>query len=175
MSETCFVSSSPPTCDLLAAHETRSLWHEFPNLETPQHHPDAGSGLIPVRGCRNDRSGVRPQRDRKVPPRRPRPHPAQPLLNFRPTKRRGIEVVDERSRELFRILVRGERVMYFLPAAEGQAPAAQAHTSPDAPDDPFDDIPPSSSRSSPNPPTTPTKRPRATPTTSSRPRSPWPR
>ena len=98
-----------------------------------------------------------------------------PLLNFRPTKRRGIEVVDERSRELFRILVRGERVMYFLPAAEGQEPAAQAHTSPDAPDDPFDDIPPSSSRSSPNPPTTPTKRPRATPTTSSRPRSPWPR
>ena len=65
-----------------------------------------------------------------------------PLLNFRPTKRRGIEVVDERSRELFRILVRGERVMYFLPAAEGQEPAAQAHTSPDAPDDPFDDIPP---------------------------------
>ena len=65
-----------------------------------------------------------------------------PLLNFRPTKRRGIEVVDERSRELFRILVRSERVMYFLPAAEGQAPAAQAHTSPDATDDPLDDIPP---------------------------------
>ena len=55
-----------------------------------------------------------------------------PLLNFRPTKRRGIEVVDERSRELFRILVggpvpngsssRSPRVMYFLPAAEERAP-----------------------------------------------------
>ena len=65
-----------------------------------------------------------------------------PLLNFRPTKRRGIEVVDERSRELFRILVRGERVMYFLPAAEGQTRTPNGHTSPDAPDDPLDDIPP---------------------------------
>ncbi len=57
-----------------------------------------------------------------------------PLLNFRPTKRRGIEVVDERSRELFRILVggpvrdgsssRSPRVMYFLPAsAETALPA----------------------------------------------------
>ena len=57
-----------------------------------------------------------------------------PLLNFRPTKRRGIEVVDERSRELFRILVGGPvpdgsssrrpRVMYFLPAsAETALPA----------------------------------------------------
>ena len=64
-----------------------------------------------------------------------------PLLNFRPTKRRGIEVVDERSRELFRILVRGERVMYFLPAAEGQTHTPNGHTSPDAPDDPLDDIP----------------------------------
>ena len=55
-----------------------------------------------------------------------------PLLNFRPTKRRGIEVVDERSRELFRILVggpvpdgsssRSPRVMYFLSAAEEMAP-----------------------------------------------------
>ena len=43
-----------------------------------------------------------------------------PLLNFRPSKRRGLEVVDERSRELFRILVRGARVMYFLPAPKGQ-------------------------------------------------------
>ena len=64
-----------------------------------------------------------------------------PLLNFRPTKRRGIEVVDERSRELFRILVRGERVMYFLPAAEGRTRTPNGHTSPDAPDDPLDDIP----------------------------------
>ena len=43
-----------------------------------------------------------------------------PLLNFRPSKRRGLEVVDEISRELFRILVGGERVMYFLPAPEGE-------------------------------------------------------
>ena len=54
-----------------------------------------------------------------------------PLLNFSPSGRRGIEVVDELSRELLRILVRGGRVMYFLPAAEdatealGQAPADQ--------------------------------------------------
>ena len=65
-----------------------------------------------------------------------------PLLNFRPTKRRGIEVVDERSRELFRILVRGERVMYFLPAAEGRTRTPNGHISPDAPDDSLDDIPP---------------------------------
>ena len=57
-----------------------------------------------------------------------------PLLNFRPSKRRGIEVVDERSRELFRILIGGPapdgssstrpRVMYFLPAAEEAVPVA---------------------------------------------------
>ena len=41
-----------------------------------------------------------------------------PLLNFRPSKRRGLEVVDELSRELFRIIVRDERVMYFRAAAE---------------------------------------------------------
>ena len=41
-----------------------------------------------------------------------------PLLNFRPSKRRGLEVVDEVSRELFGLLVRGERVMYFLAAPE---------------------------------------------------------
>ena len=97
-----------------------------------------------------------------------------PLLNFRPSKRRGIEVVEERSRELFRILVRGERVMYFLPAAEGQTPTPNGDISPDAPDDPSTTSPPNSSPSSPNPPTTPTKPPHATPTTSSRPRSPWP-
>ena len=44
-----------------------------------------------------------------------------PLLNFRPSKRRGLAVVDELSRELFRILVRGQRAMYFLPASEGKA------------------------------------------------------
>ena len=70
-----------------------------------------------------------------------------PLLNFRPTKRRGIEVVDERSRELFRILVgglapdgsssRSPRVMYFLPAsAETARPAAGEPATDD-----LDDIP----------------------------------
>ena len=48
-----------------------------------------------------------------------------PLLNFRPSKRRGLEVVDELSRELFGILVRAERVMYFLPAPEGEMPAGE--------------------------------------------------
>ena len=53
-------------------------------------------------------------------------------FSFRPSKRRGIEVVDERSRELFRILVgggpapdgsssRSPRIMYFLPAPEETA------------------------------------------------------
>ena len=41
-----------------------------------------------------------------------------PLLNFRPSKRRGLKVVDEVSRELFRLIVGGERVMYFLLAPE---------------------------------------------------------
>ncbi len=46
-----------------------------------------------------------------------------PLLNFRPSKRRGVEVVDELSHELFRIIVHDERVMYFLAAPdEGGAP-----------------------------------------------------
>ena len=70
-----------------------------------------------------------------------------PLLNFRPSKRRGIEVVDERSRELFRILVggpapdgassRSPRVMYFLPSSGETAPVA---TGEQATDD-IDDIP----------------------------------
>ncbi len=70
-----------------------------------------------------------------------------PLLNFRPSKRRGIEVVDERSRELFRILVggpapggsssRSPRVMYFLPGSPEAAPVA---TTEPAADD-LDDIP----------------------------------
>ena len=44
-----------------------------------------------------------------------------PLLNFRPSKRRGLEVVDELSREIFRIVVGSERVMYFLAAPESRA------------------------------------------------------
>ena len=71
-----------------------------------------------------------------------------PLLNFRPSKRRGLEVVDERSRELFRILVgggpapegsssRSPRVMYFLPSSGETVLAA---TGEQATDD-IDDIP----------------------------------
>ena len=41
-----------------------------------------------------------------------------PLLNFRPTGRRGVQVVDEISRELFAILVASRRVMYFRPAPD---------------------------------------------------------
>ncbi|MCY3546036.1 MAG: DUF3320 domain-containing protein [Gemmatimonadetes bacterium] len=57
-----------------------------------------------------------------------------PLLNFRPSKRRGLEVVDELSREVFRILVGSERIMYFLAAPEEQA-------APEAPDDAPADVP----------------------------------
>ncbi|MDE0073400.1 MAG: DUF3320 domain-containing protein [Gammaproteobacteria bacterium] len=57
-----------------------------------------------------------------------------PLLNFRPSKRRGLEVVDELSREIFRMLVDGERIMYFLAAPEEQA-------APEAPDDAPADVP----------------------------------
>ncbi len=40
------------------------------------------------------------------------------LLNFRPSRRLGVEVVDELSSEVFRILVAKRRIMYFLPAPE---------------------------------------------------------
>ena len=40
------------------------------------------------------------------------------LLNFRPSKRWGIEIEYELSAEIFRILVEKQRVMYFLPAPE---------------------------------------------------------
>ena len=43
------------------------------------------------------------------------------LLNFRPSKRWGVPVVDELSREIFRILVRNGRVMYFLPTPKQTA------------------------------------------------------
>ena len=56
------------------------------------------------------------------------------LLNFRPTKRRGVEVVDELSTELFRILVLGERVMYFLAAPDEQA-LPEAGLAAETPDD----------------------------------------
>ena len=53
-----------------------------------------------------------------------------PLLNFRPSKRRGLEVVDELSRELFRIVVQNGRVMYFLAAPEEGA-ATEGRVAPD--------------------------------------------
>ena len=56
------------------------------------------------------------------------------LLNFRPSKRWGVEVVDELSREVFSILVGRRRAMYFLPAPEE---ASQPGTS-----DQEEDIPP---------------------------------
>ena len=42
------------------------------------------------------------------------------LLNFRTSKRRGLEVVDELACESFRILVGSGRIMYFRAAPEGQ-------------------------------------------------------
>ena len=45
------------------------------------------------------------------------------LLNFRPSKRWGVQVVDELSQEVFGILVGKRRVMYFLPTPdEGPQP-----------------------------------------------------
>ena len=68
-----------------------------------------------------------------------------PLLHFRPSKRRGLEVVDELSREIFRILVGSERVMYFLTAPKEQAGEGQTtpegHTAPEPPDDAPSDVP----------------------------------
>ena len=104
-----------------------------------------------------------------------------PLLNFRPSKRRGLEVVDELSRELFQILVRAERVMYFLPAPEGEGhagagaagqgplPSTQTKQTKHHPMSP-----PNSWPSLPNLRKTQPEPPPATPTTSYRPRSPSP-
>ena len=39
------------------------------------------------------------------------------LLNFRPSKTRGVEIIDEIPREVFRILVRNGRAMSFRPGA----------------------------------------------------------
>ena len=47
------------------------------------------------------------------------------LLNYRPLRTKGVEIIDEKPREIFRILVREEKTMTFLPgvaagtAAEG--------------------------------------------------------
>ena len=109
-----------------------------------------------------------------------------PLLNFRPSKRRGLEVVDELSRELFQILVRAERVMYFLPAPEGEGPAGVGAAGQGPPargplpstqtkqTKPHPTSPPNSWPSLPNLRKTQPEPPPATPTTSSRPRSPSP-
>ena len=107
-----------------------------------------------------------------------------PLLNFRPTKRRGVQVTDELSRELFALLVRNERVMYFLPARESQTPPAnleealdpsEARTAPT----PLPRSPPPHPPRTPRPPLRtphpPRLNPRPTkPTTSSKPPSPCP-
>ncbi len=71
-----------------------------------------------------------------------------PLISFRPAKRWGVEVVDERSSELFRILVGGlapgevtrsdPKPMYFLPAPEKST--AQAEKGEAAIE--FEDVPP---------------------------------
>ncbi len=49
-----------------------------------------------------------------------------PLLSFRPGRRRGVRIVDELSREVFRILVREERVMYFLPGEDTEETRSDA-------------------------------------------------
>jgi len=54
-----------------------------------------------------------------------------PLLNFRPSKRRAPDVVDELSRERLRILVGGDRILYFL-APPDQQHECSAGTSPTA-------------------------------------------
>ena len=109
-----------------------------------------------------------------------------PLLNFRPSKRRGLEVVDELSRELFQILVRAERVMYFLPAPEGKGPAGVGAAGQGAAgqgaateyanetDETPSDVPAELLALLAEPAEDPTEPPPATPTTSSRPRSPSP-
>lgn len=41
-----------------------------------------------------------------------------PLINYRPLRARGVEVIDERPVEVFRILVHANRAMYFIPRPE---------------------------------------------------------
>ena len=41
-----------------------------------------------------------------------------PLLNYRLLRARGVEIVDELSEEVFRILVRDKKAMSFLPCGE---------------------------------------------------------
>ena len=47
-----------------------------------------------------------------------------PLVRFRPSSRHGVEIVDERSAEVFRILVAEGRDMDFLPAPDADSAAS---------------------------------------------------
>ena len=101
---------------------------------------------------------------RQIPPRR-LDLPPQP-----PSSTSALEGAASRSstnsREIFRILVGSERVMYFLTAPKERPrkarPLRKAHTAPEPPDGrPPPTSPPSSSPSSPNPSPTPPAPPRA--------------
>jgi hypothetical protein len=46
-----------------------------------------------------------------------------PLLNYRLTGRRGVSIVDERSREVFRLVVAEQKTMAFLPAQDDLEPS----------------------------------------------------
>ena len=55
------------------------------------------------------------------------------LLNFKPSRRLGVEVVDELSSEIHRILVHKRRIMYFLPAPEEKSKPATEYKKGDFP------------------------------------------
>ena len=55
------------------------------------------------------------------------------LLNFRPSGRLGIEVVDELPSEIFRILVHKHQLMYFSPVLEGASAPAMDQPDEDSP------------------------------------------
>ena len=54
-----------------------------------------------------------------------------PLLSYRPLRAKGVRVVDEAPREVFRLLVDERRPMYFLAAPEAAARAGLGGASPD--------------------------------------------
>jgi Protein of unknown function (DUF4011) len=47
------------------------------------------------------------------------------LLNYRPSRARGVELIDELLTEVFRILVRERKSMTFRPAPEDTDPEAE--------------------------------------------------
>ena len=55
------------------------------------------------------------------------------LLNFKPSRRLGVEVADELSSEIHRILVHKRRIMYFLPAPEEKSKPATEYKKEDFP------------------------------------------